>query len=174
MQHLTLMPCQPHGSLMPKATFMRPSPPSSLLVFSCMVALLCGTIGCASQTTLRSTPPGAALALDGAPVGQTPYEMREEAVWLWTKHAVSLEKEGYLPLHVTMSADISPPHLIAGLFCLPFIFVGQYRPTHHWILSPVAQDAPVPAQPTQAPQKRFKEIVYAPDNPNDALKIDFQ
>lgn len=91
--------------------------------------------GCASQTTITSTPPNAKLMIDGQPVGKTPYQYVESTTWLWSKHQVQANKRGYQPGYRMISASISPVHLIAGILCcLPLIAVGQYDPQYNIVL----------------------------------------
>lgn len=107
----------------------------------CLTPLLIAIIavgplsGCASQTTITSTPPNAKLTIDGQPVGTTPYQYVESSTWLWSKHQVQANKQGYQPGYRMISASISPAHLILGLFCcFPFIAVGQYDPQYNIVL----------------------------------------
>ena len=101
------------------------------------ILLACAVVfaGCASTTVIQSEPTGAQLRIDGQPVGATPVTFTEQAVWLWTKHQVTLEAPGYNPYHGMMNAQVSPLYLILGLLCLlPFLLVGEFRPTYYYVL----------------------------------------
>lgn len=92
--------------------------------------------GCASTTVVQSEPTGAQLRIDGQPVGATPVTFTENAVWLWTKHQVTLDASGYSTYHGTLNAQVSPLYLILGLLCLlPFILVGEFKPTYYYVLA---------------------------------------
>lgn len=110
-----------------------------LIAMLCVVAIF--NTSCASSTVITSTPVGAQVKIDGQPVGGTPIQFTESAVWLWTKHMVTIEAPGYQPMHTQMNAQLSPLYLILGLLCLiPFLFVGEFNPTYHYVLG-VAQSS---------------------------------
>lgn len=104
-----------------------------LLVLSTSVAPL---VGCASSTTISSEPMGAAVKIDGQPVGNTPVSYTNESVYVWTEHQVTLEKKGYHPYNGQVEATFSVMHLLIGIFCcLPFVIVGEFKPTYHFVLA---------------------------------------
>ena len=91
--------------------------------------------GCASTTVIQSEPDGAQLRIDGQPVGATPVTFTEGAVWLWTKHSVSLEASGYRTYHGQMAAQPSVLYIVLGFLCLlPFFLVAEFKPTYYYVL----------------------------------------
>lgn len=79
---------------------------------------------------------GAAVKIDGQPVGNTPVSFTNESVYVWTEHQVTLEKKGYHAYHGRMQATFSVMHLIIGIFCcLPFVIVGEFKPQYHYVLA---------------------------------------
>lgn len=104
-----------------------------LLAMLCVFAVFHAS--CASTTVISSTPVGAQVKIDGQPVGGTPITFTEDYVWLWTKHQITLEAPGHSAMHTQMNAQLSPLYLILGLLCLlPFLFVGEFKPTYHYVL----------------------------------------
>jgi hypothetical protein len=103
-----------------------------------IVTLLSATVavtGCASSTQITSDPSGAAVQVDGQPVGNTPANFSEDSVFVWTKHQVTLKKKGYHTYNGTMQATVSVLHLVLGIFCcLPLVIVGEFKPTYHYVL----------------------------------------
>lgn len=108
---------------------------SSCLIVTLLALSLGPFTGCASSTTITSEPTGAAVRIDGQPVGNTPVSFTEDSVFLWTKHQVTLDKKGYQTLTGQMNATVSVLHLVIGIFCcLPFVIVGEFKPQYHYVL----------------------------------------
>jgi hypothetical protein len=104
--------------------------------------------GCVSTTTLQTNPSGAKVYLNDEPVGKTPYIHRDTRI-VGSTTTVRLEKEGYNPIHTTLTRDeeVDVGAIIGGLILFfPFIWTLKYKPMHNYELVPAA-----PAQPIQVP-----------------------
>jgi hypothetical protein len=93
---------------------------------------------CTSTTVISSRPAGAHLYLDGVYKGDTPYT-HSETTFVWTKHAVRLEKDGYKESRGMIYADNwNVAGVLASIFCfLPgLLFSTEYRPSYEFSLEP--------------------------------------
>lgn len=69
----------------------------SARTFAVMLVAAGMCTGCFSKTRIYSRPAGASVLIDNKrSLGQTPVEI-EEQVWVWTKHAITLQAQGYQP-----------------------------------------------------------------------------
>src|ERR1700704_5961761 len=83
-------------------------------------ALVCAAAlagGCASETVIRSNPPGAKVFIDGAYVGQTPYTMSDTKI-VGSTTGVRLEYPGFQPTSASIhrSEEFDVVACIGGLF----------------------------------------------------------
>ena len=104
-----------------------------------MMMLACLVTSCASSTTIRSTPPGARVYIDGENVGVTPYLHRDTSIVGSTKH-VRLKLDGYedYSTSFTRSEEFSPGACAGGVFVLvPFLWIMDYKPEHSYELAPL-------------------------------------
>ena len=120
----------------------------------------CATVatgGGGDQTvTITSTPPGAAVAVDGKPYGSTPAKV---SLSRRSEHQVELSAAGYETAHVTLRSRLNPWLLgnlvVGGPFglILDVITDASYRltPTELEVdLRGVAAPPPQPASPAEA------------------------
>jgi hypothetical protein len=94
--------------------------------------------GCASTTTIRSTPPGATVFVDTQRVGTTPCKYSDRRT-SFSQVTVRLEKEGYQPLTAVMRRDgsVELSALLFGGLLFPLIWVAGYPGQHSYVLQPV-------------------------------------
>jgi hypothetical protein len=95
--------------------------------------------GCASSTLIRSQPPGAKIYLDGALVGQTPYEMRDTKI-VGSVTQVKLRLDGFEESNVliTRSERFDAGACLGGVLVLvPFLWIQGYNPEHVYELTPL-------------------------------------
>lgn len=112
------------------------------LIVSLLLAVLAiGPIGCSSVTQISSEPEGAAVRIDNIPHGKTPVSYQDGSVWIWTKHHVSVEKQGYEQAIGRIKGEFIPAYVVLGvisLFCfIPTAWValvGEYKPRYHFVL----------------------------------------
>ncbi len=104
------------------------------------VLLSCSILfaSCASTTVIQSTPGEAKLYLNGEPVGNTPYTVRDSKI-VGSSTTVQLKKDGYEPLTTSFSKDeeVNVGAIIGGIFFLfPFLWTMKYKPVHTYELTP--------------------------------------
>jgi hypothetical protein len=127
------------------------------VVAAATAAVLAG--GCVSTTVIKSQPPGAKVYLDGAFVGQTPYEMSDTKIVGSITH-VKLHLEGYAESNVLISRNerFDAGACLGGVLVLfPFLWIQGYNPEHVYEMSPLRyppgypqyQGYPPPGYPQQ-------------------------
>ena len=95
----------------------------------CIALILLTLTACAKQQTMfLSQPEGARVTIDGTYVGTTPCNF-EYNLSAGAEHKLVLEKDGYQPLVLTVSADETDPSaqkqwMAAGLIWSP-LFLGS-------------------------------------------------
>ena len=97
---------------------------------------------CSSTTMIQSNPTRAKVFLDGAFVGETPYQHRDSKI-VGSSMVVKIEKEGFNPLVTTITKDeeVNIGAIIGGLFVLvPFLWTMQYKPAHNYNLIPLTTE----------------------------------
>lgn len=103
-----------------------------------ILSLLLFLASCASTTTIRSTPSGAKVYIDGMAVGKTPYRYNDSKL-MFSKTQVTLEKRGYQTYNGFFYRDekANVGAIVGGLFLLvPFLWTMEYQPEHHYELIP--------------------------------------
>lgn len=89
---------------------------------------------CASTTLIESNPVGADVYIGGQKKGTTPYSHRDTKI-VGSSTIITLKKEGYEDLNVTLVRDERPDvgAIIGGCFVLfPFLWTMKYDPTHNY------------------------------------------
>lgn len=81
-------------------------------------SLVC--IGCSDVLRIRSTPPGAAVQMDGRPIGYTPTQYSIGRFETWPNQ-VRFERQGYRPMTVPLKTERAIGRVIA--------FGWLFRPT---------------------------------------------
>ena len=111
--------------------------PARFVFVLLMLALAVGPAwGCASTTTINSTPPGARVTVDGVMLGNTPVMYEDDMVFLWTKKQVRLDKTGYNTHVGQIKATFSPIYIVVGILCcLPVVALGEFKPSYSFVLS---------------------------------------
>ncbi len=111
--------------------------------------------GCYSTTNIYSKPGNARVTLDHKrSLGRTPVEL-EEQVWLWTRHAITVDKEGYEAQTIQISSDGLNFAYVAVCVCtlgvmLPIMFASSYPKQYIVELepeTPESDDVPVEEDP---------------------------
>ncbi len=94
--------------------------------------------GCASTTTLHSTPSGATVYVENERVGITPCEYSDRRN-SFSQVKVRLEKEGYEPFTTLMRRDgsFNPSVLLVGALIFPLFWLTGYAEEHRFVLQPV-------------------------------------
>lgn len=91
--------------------------------------------GCSEGTVIRSVPPGAALSVNGRPVGVTP-TVFEVPHGEWSPpYTIRLEKDGYTPTEAELSTQVAKGRVfgliftagVLGLFRGPSTFYDSYE-----------------------------------------------
>ena len=110
-----------------------------IFYLSCFLVLTILFVSCSSTTMIQSSPSKAKVYLDGAFVGETPYQHRDSKI-VGSSIIVKIEKEGYNPLVTSILKDeeVNVGALIGGLFfTVPFLWIMQYQPVHSYFLKPI-------------------------------------
>lgn len=118
---------------------------SSLLVFAFLFA------SCSSTTMILSNPSKAKLYINGAYVGQTPYEHIDTKI-VGSSMVLKLEKEGFKPLVTTITRDeeVDVGAIIGGVFFgFPFLWTMKYQPTHNYDLMSFDEEQVVDQQKSE-------------------------
>ncbi|WP_164017842.1 PEGA domain-containing protein [Pyxidicoccus trucidator] len=101
------------------------------------LVLAASLVGCASTTTIRSTPSGATVYVEDRRVGTTPliYADRKTS-FSWVK--LRLEKEGYAPVEAVMRRDgsLNFGALFFGALIFPLFWMMGYPDEHSYALEP--------------------------------------
>lgn len=95
-------------------------------------------MGCVSSTTIRTSPEGAKLYVDGEYLGKTPYPYSDKK-FVVSVTTLELKKEGHKTEHFTITRDckINVPALVSGIFVLvPFLWVMDYKPSYTYEMEP--------------------------------------
>jgi hypothetical protein len=111
-----------------RTSFLRASAAASLFIF---------TTGCASSTTIKSSPSGAKVYLDNESVGRTPYQMSDTKI-IGSSTRVKLVLNGYEPYEAVIqrNEEFQVGPCIGGAFVLvPFLWVMGYKPQHTYELT---------------------------------------
>jgi hypothetical protein len=117
------------------------------VVAAATVAVLAG--GCVSTTVIKSQPPGAKVYLDGAFVGQTPYEMSDTKI-IGSTTFVKLRLDGYEESNVLISRNerFDAGACLGGVLVLfPFLWIQGYNPEHVYEMTPLRYPPGYPQQP---------------------------
>lgn len=130
--------------------------PSASVVIACLLLS-----GCFSTTRIYSDPPGADVVLDAERrLGTTPVEL-EEMVWLWTRHQVTVQKEGYEPQVIRIRSEGLKFGYAAVCVCtagllLPMLLASTYPQQYTVTLQPTTPRAAATAY-RSAPLVDFRE-----------------
>jgi hypothetical protein len=96
------------------------------------LALMLATLAaCSSTTVIRSNVP-AKVFVDGALVGQTPFQITDTKI-VGSSTSIRLEAPGYDPvmLQISKNEELDVGALIGGIFLLvPFLWVMGYKGEH--------------------------------------------
>lgn len=99
------------------------------------VAVVLLSSSCYSTTRVYSNPSGATVVLDETKnLGTTPLEV-EDQVWLWTKHSVTVQKDGYESQTIELKNEGLNLGYLALCVCtlgllLPIMFASEF-PTQY-------------------------------------------
>ena len=113
-------------------------------------------VGCAEQTMVRTSPPGASLHVDGRFIGVTPVQYRVPERRYSQHTTYRIEHPGYEPLEGEFQTYVTPGRIIGGILGLgiPFAFRGPtaFHKVHDFQMQPAhASNRPVvPAAATTA------------------------
>lgn len=135
-------------------------------IFTRIVAFALATgmvTACASQTVIRSNPPGATVYMNGVPVGRTPYVMKDRKM-TGSATTVRLEHPGYEPLDllITRNERVDAVALVGGIFLLvPLLWILEYNPEHYFALNP---GGPPPVQANNGPRHSRLPKITPPRN----------
>lgn len=119
--------------------------------------LVACTGACSHVVLIKTTPPGAAVTLDGEVKGVTPL-FYEEATGFGREVELGLQLDGYQPEHFVLQQDQWWASCVVPSLCLmPFtlglsasglLFARSLRDEYHFLLRPLP---PAPAPPASAP-----------------------
>src|SRR5262245_3363125 len=105
-----------------------------------LLALMTLLVGCYEHTLVRTSPPNAALYVNGAFVGLTPVEYRVPEHRFSPRTTYRLELAGFEPLEGEFQTYIAPGRIVGGIFALglPFAFRGAtaFNKVHEFPLAP--------------------------------------
>lgn len=107
--------------------------------FALLVVGLITLASCASTTVINSVPQGAAVYIDHARVGTTPYTYSDTKI-VGSVTPITLKLNGYEDLHVMLARNerVDAGAIVGGIFFwIPFLWTMQYNPTHTYELVPV-------------------------------------
>ncbi len=93
-------------------------------------------VSCASTTIINSSPSGAKLYIDGAPVGRTPYTYTDTKI-VGSTTMIRLKKPGCQTVNtvISRSESFSVGACIGGAFVLvPFLWIMGYNPSRNYEL----------------------------------------
>lgn len=92
--------------------------------------LLLSLASCAAETRINSYPQGAEVLVDGRPIGYTPAIYSDGAGWLWSRHLVTLYRDGYAP--TTFEIGTTQPDYVrlvfGSLFWWPMLLSSSSYP----------------------------------------------
>jgi hypothetical protein len=120
-----------------------------------LLSLLILFASCSSTTMISSNPSKAKLYIDGALVGETPYQHTDSKI-VGSSMTLKIEKEGFKPLiaTITKDEDVNVGAVIGGLFTLvPFLWTMNYNPIHNYVLQPINSDNITQQESQQAQPK---------------------
>gem|GEM_PF-867734 len=92
------------------------------------IALLTGCVS-ATNVTFESNPPGAAVYVDGRPIGETPATERISN-GIWSDPAIRMELDGHEPESGSLDKELKVANLIIGIFFWPALL---------WVYGPDAE-----------------------------------
>ena len=125
------------------------------LVPMALVALALSS-ACAHDVTIKSTPPGAKVFIDGEERGQTPLAMEEENGF-FEQREVRVELEGHQTIETTIVQSepvwgCVAPSLCLGPFtfctsCLGLRYATKYAEEYEIVLDPIRKDGSDPVGP---------------------------
>lgn len=96
---------------------------------------------CVSSTTIISRPPGARVFVNNEYLGETPVVYSDTKI-AFSTNMVTLEKEGYEPLHTTFSRSEEPEvgAIVAAFFSffIPLLWVTKYKSSRTYELVPLS------------------------------------
>ncbi len=95
--------------------------------------------GCSSTTLINSEPSGAEVYLNGEKVGETPYTYTDTKI-VGSTTTVLLRKTGYQDFSSAFSRneEVNAGAIVGGILVLvPFFWVMDYKPTHHYEMVPL-------------------------------------
>lgn len=125
------------------------------------VALVLGgatLVGCAHDVTIKSTPPGARVFVDGEDRGETPVVLEEDGGF-FEKRSVRVELEGYQPIETVIVQSepiwgcVVPSVCLApftfGMSCFGLRYATKYAEEYEVVLDPLRRDdeRPPPEEP---------------------------
>ena len=107
--------------------------------FALLVVGLITLASCASTTVINGVPQGAAVYLDHARVGTTPYTYSDTKI-VGSVTPITLKLNGYEDLHVMLARNerVDAGAIVGGLFFwIPFLWTMQYNPSHTYEMVPL-------------------------------------
>lgn len=136
---------------------------------SLLLIVVAFAAGCASTTVINTQPPGAMVIMDGATWGQTPYAFTE-TVSVFTKHVVTLHRDGFQDLTAVIAADQwQTGKVVLSILCFwPGLFFStEYAPAYNFTMmpaGPMMMPPPPGGQPPPPPISEKMLRLYDPDN----------
>lgn len=87
-----------------------------IAVLAATIALLAGSLGCASTVQIDSEPQGATVEVNGQRIGETPTSYTDTAT-VFASHRLTVSKDGYHPYQTDLrrDGDINVGAVIGGI-----------------------------------------------------------
>jgi hypothetical protein len=114
--------------------------PTFTTVVCCLLSFVIFAAGCATSTSINTTPPGTRVSMDDRYLGISPAVYQSRSGFPET-HWVKLEAAGYrpqtVPIKKSYRADESLVLLLFGI--LPYFFSARFEDQENFILEPASR-----------------------------------